>query len=262
MAKKVFLVTVISFAAFFFIDDLFFKFLRQELYELLGQLGSSHIISYAIVGIPIFAGAYLLHKNRIFDSLGLDRSVMTAFLFALVCSLPAFLLFPFFYNFNPEISLNKILIIGIAAGFFEELYFRGFLYGQLYRYTRCGFILSAFLAALLYAALHLFLGADLVELVLVFLIAFISGLIFGWVYTEWNFNLWVPVFLHLFINLSWEMFEIWDDSYALMIRGFTVILFIALSVVYKIGNGRFLGITRHKLFIKKRSSAPAAGLQI
>lgn len=252
MAKKVILISVISFAVFFFIDEFYFKILRQELNELIGQMGISHILAYSLVGIPIFAGILLLHKKKGFlESLGLNRSVLTGLIFSLVCTLPMFLIYPIFYDFNTEISLNQILIVGVAAGFFEELYFRGFLFGQFYRYTNFGFFSSAFLASLLVGVGHLFLGSDVVEIALIFFITFISGLIFGWVYSEWNFNLWVPVFLHIFINLSWEMFAIKYNYYANFIRLATVILIVVLTFIYKKRKGLPMEITREHLIMKK-----------
>lgn len=253
MAKKVILVTVISFAGFFYIDDLFFKTVRQHLNELIDQLGISHILAYMLVGIPIFTGVLLLHKRRgFFESLGLNRSLLTAFIFSLLCVLPMLIGYSVFYGFNSDLTLNNFLIVGVAAGFFEELYFRGFLFGQLYRYTRFGFITTVLLAAVLYAALHLYRDPDLYEFILVFVIALISGLLFGWVYAEWNFNLWVPIFLHLFINLSWELFAIGDDSsYANLFRLVTVVVFIVLTIIYKRSKGISLEVTGRKLFYKK-----------
>lgn len=261
MAKKVLLITVLAFAGFFFIDEFFFRTLREVFFEIIGQRGVSHIITYTLVGLPISAGILLLHKKEgFFGSLGLNRSLLTGLIFALVCTLPMLLVYPFFYELSAELTLNKILIVGIAAGFFEELYFRGFLFGQLYRYTGLGFLLSAFLGALLYAAFHLFTGADVVEFALVFLITFVSGLIFGWVYVEWDYNLWVPVFLHMFINLSWEMFDIEENSYANWIRLATVVVFIVLTVVYKKQKGLSMKITGRKLFRKRRGGLSAAGV--
>lgn len=252
MAKKVLIITAISFAVFFYIDDLFFQKIRQQLNELISQVGISHILAYTLVGIPIFTGVLVLHKRSFAESLGLNKSLPTALIFSLVCVIPMVFGYSVFYNFNSGVTLNDILIVSVAAGFFEELYFRGFLFGQLYRFTRFGFILSAFLGALLFAALHLYRDFGVFEFLLVFLITFVSGLIYGWVYVEWNFNLWVPIFLHLLINLSWELFAIGDDSsYANLFRFLTVVLFIVLTVVFKRRKGFPVEVTWRKLFFKK-----------
>lgn len=169
--------------------------------------------------------------------------------------------YAFFYNLNHDLTLNLILINAVAAGFFEELYFRGFLFGHLHRYTRLGFITSVLLAALLTGVAHIFLGSDVVEIILVYLITFIGGLIFSWIYTEWNFNLWMPIFLHMFINLSWEMFAISEhsqgDAYVNSFRLFTVVLAIVLTILYKKRKGIPPEVTWKRLFMKERKAVPA-----
>ena len=262
MYKNVFWITILSFAGYFLIDELYFHEIRRALNDVINQAGVSQLITYTLVGIPIFAGTYLLHrKTGFFESLGLKRSILTGLFFALVCTVPMFFLYMIFYDFNTEITLNKILIIGLAAGFFEELYYRGFLYGFLYRYTRVGFILAALVAALLVAILLIFTGSDAGEIILIFLITFFSCLIYGWVYTEWDHNLWVPVFLHIFINISWEMFAIekheMGGSYATLIRLATVILMVGLTIISKRRKGSPLDIRRGKWFMKKKENVPA-----
>lgn len=254
MAKKIIVITALSFAVFFFVDELLFQTLRQQLNEFINQLGISHILAYTIVGIPLFLGTLFLHKKRNFTaSLGLNRSALTGFVFALLCVIPMLIGYSVFYDFNSEVTINEILIVGVAAGFFEELYFRAFLFGNLYRYTRFGFILSVFLTALFYAALHLYQDTDLFEFMLVFLITFASGLMFGWVYVEWNFNTWVPIFLHMFINLSWELFTIGDDSsYANLFRFVTVVVFIVLTILYKRRKHLPMEVRWRKLWMKRK----------
>ena len=136
---KIFLITVLSFGSYFVFDDIFFKDVRKWLFEIINQLGISHIMAYAIFGIPIVLGTILIHDSkRIIGSFGLDKSIVKGILFSLICTLPMFIGFAIVFDFNTEITINKILISIVAAAFFEELYFRGFLFGQLYRFTKMG----------------------------------------------------------------------------------------------------------------------------
>ena len=140
---KVILITLVSFGAYFLLSELYFSTTRTWLNESLGQISISHFLTYLLVGIPIFLGTLVMHKGKIFaESLGLDQSIFRGFLFALLCTAPMFIGFAIVFDFNAGISWNRILIAGVAAGVFEELYFRGFLFGQLFRYTRLGFIAS------------------------------------------------------------------------------------------------------------------------
>ena len=140
---RVTLIVLIVFVIYFVLDDLFFNDIRKWLDEIIHQRGISHILTYVITGIPIFIGVLFLHKkNDFLNSLGLNKSILEGILFSLICTLPMFVGFAFFLDFNTKITLNVILINVIAAAIFGELYYRSFLFGQLFRYTRLGFILS------------------------------------------------------------------------------------------------------------------------
>jgi membrane protease YdiL (CAAX protease family) len=252
---KVSLITVLAFGVYFFIDELFFRELRKSIFNGIGQLGVSHIISYTIVGIPIFTGVLILHGRRnFFKSLGLRSSLIKGFLFALLCTLPMFVGFAFVFEFNHDISLNTFLISIVAAAFFEELYFRSFLFGQLFRYTRLGFIPSVILGALLFGAVHLYQSTDPGELIGIFLVTFLGGLLFAWVYTEWKYNLWIAVFLHLLMNLSWELFSVSDNAfgslYANIFRLITIAMIIVFTLVYKKRRGEKLMINKQTIWKK------------
>lgn len=254
----VFVITLLSFGVYFLLDELYFRDVRKWLNESINQVGVSHIIAYALFGIPIFVGTLLLHgPGKFLESLGLDKSLLKGAGFALLCTLPMFLGFALLFDFNKEISWTTILIGVVAAGFFEELYFRGFLFGQLYRYTRLGFILAVFLGALIFGLIHLYQGSEFGELVGIFLVTFLGGILFAWAYAEWNFNLWVPIFLHLFMNLAWELFSVSDNAlggvYSNIFRVITIALIIVLTIIYKRRSGIPLEVNKQTVLMKSES---------
>ncbi len=253
------LITVLAFGIHFLFDDIYFKDIRGSLNEVMNQLGISHILAYLIVGIPIFAGTLLISKkNEFFKNLGLDKSFLKALIFAVVCTLPMFLGFALFFDLNTEIKLDRLLIAILAAAFFEELYFRGFLFGQLYKHTSLGFIASVLLGALLFGLIHLYQSNDLIELIGIFLITFLGAILFAWVYVEWNYNLWVPIMLHLLMNLAWEMFNVSDNAlggiYSNVFRTVTIALIIAITILYKKRKGIPLEVNRNTFLMKKRAT--------
>ncbi len=148
--SKTVLITLLSFGIYFLIDETYFRVIRNWFNEFANQLGISHIIAYIIVGFPIFLGTIILHKkDKFFHSLGLDKSLFfNGVIFSLLCTLPMFLGYAVLFEFNTEFSLNSFLITVIAAAIFEELYFRGFLFGQIYRFTNWGFIPSVLIPCL------------------------------------------------------------------------------------------------------------------
>ena len=254
---KIALVTILSFGIYYLIDEVYFRSLRKSLFELIGHVGISHIISYTIVGIPIFSGILIMHKKAtFFNNLGLDKSLLKAFLFAFICVLPMLIGFSFVFDFTPDLSVNRILIAIIAAGFFEELYFRGFLFGQLFRHTKIGFILSILIGAVIFALGHLYQSNDTQELIGIFSITLLGSVLFGWLYAEHSYNIWVPVFLHMLMNLSWELFSVNDTAlggaYANIFRTTTVILAIVLTVMHK--KRKKIKLEVNKKTIWKKSS--------
>ncbi len=253
---KIILIVFLSFGIYYVFDDLYFKELRNWMNGILNQLGISHIITYLISGLPLFLGTYILfRKELILKSLGLYGSIIKGFLFALICTLPLFIGFSFVFEINPEISVNKILIAVVSAGFFEELYFRGFLFGLLYKYTKLGFVPAVFLGALIFGLIHLYQSTNVSELIGIFLITFLGGLIFAWVYAEWKFNLWTAIFLHMLMNFSWELFDVSDNAlggiYGNVFRFLSIGLVFGLTILYKKRKKLQLELNKRTLWIKK-----------
>lgn len=253
---RIILITFISFGVYYFLDELYFRELRKWLNEIINQSGAAHIITYLISGIPIYLGVILIHSTReFFSGLGLNKSFAKGICFPLIFTLPMFIGYAVVFNFNTEITLNDVLIKVIAAGFFEELFFRGFLFGQVYRYTKFGFIPSVLLGSLLFGFVHLYQSQDLLTLIGIFITTFLGAILFAWLYAEWNFNLWVAIFLHLFMNLSWLMYSVSDDAlgniYANIFRALTIILAISITVQYKRKNNIKLEVNRQTIWIKK-----------
>lgn len=256
-STKTLLIVLISFGVYFILDDLYFNSLRKWIFEFTNQLGVSHIITYSISATPLILGTLLIsRRSGILKSLGLDKSIFKGFLFALICTLPMYIGFAFLFDFNTEISINSILISIISAGFFEELFFRGFLFGLVFRKTTLGFIPSVFFGAVYFGVLHLYQSTDLLEMIGVFSITFLGGILFAWVYTEWKFNIYIPIFLHVFMNLSWELFSVSETAlgnvYSNIFRFVTIGLIIGLTVLYKRQNGLSLEINKRNLLLKRK----------
>lgn len=255
---KIFLITITSFGLYFVLDDIYFKAVRKGLNEIIKQGGISHIIAYTIFGIPIILGSILIHNVKGFiGSLGLDKSITKGILFSLICTAPMLAGFAVVFDFNSEITINDILIKVIAAAFFEELYFRGFLFGQLFKYTRLGFLPSVIIGALLFAVIHLYQSTDLMTLVGIFLTTLLGAILFAWAYAEWNYNLWIPVFLHLFMNLFWLMFSAGENAlggiYANVFRILSLVLIILLTVLYKRKKGYALEVNKKTIWMKNEN---------
>jgi hypothetical protein len=167
-----------------------------------------------------------------------------------------FIGFSICFNYNRDLTTDEILISGVAAAFFEEFIFRGFLFGQLFRYTKLGFIPSILLGAVLFAAMHLYQSNDPLTLIGIFSTTFMGAVLFSWLYVEWNYNLWISIFLHFFMNLAWMIFAVSDNAfggiYANVFRILTIALAIILTLVYKRKKQIPLNITKENIWMKHR----------
>lgn len=255
--KKVILLVFLSFATYYFLFSNF-KLIKGGLDKLTEQGLVSYILTYLLVGIPIFVGTFLIDKKiSIIKSLGLSSNILTAILTSVLFTLPMFIGGMFFFKFSQKIDLQNLIAGTIVAGFMEELYFRGFLFGQLFRNTNLGFILSILFGALIFALGHLYQSQNISELVGIFMITFSGAVFFAWLYVEWNYNLWVPILTHTLMNLSWNLFEIDNsalgDIKANIFRSLTILTAILVTIIYKRYRNVKLTINRQALMLNKEN---------
>lgn len=81
----------------------------------------------------------VIKPKELFSFLGLSGNILKGCGIALLCVLPLYLIFPVFGNFNTELTCSVIYDRAILTGFKEELVFRAFMFGLLFRYAKTGF---------------------------------------------------------------------------------------------------------------------------
>lgn len=253
-STKNIIITLICFLIYYIALENFAKIIlpidRVFNYRLL-----SCFITYIIIGLPIFIGTYLINDSyKIFNYLGLSKNILHGLLLASIFSLPMFFGGFLFYKFNTEIFIPQLIASTIFAGLFEELYFRGFLFGQIFKNTKLGFIPSIIVCALVFASGHLYQSHDISILTGIFITTFLGAIFFAWLFVEWNYNLWVPIFLHTLMNLSWLIFNVSDNALgnitSNIFRGLTIAISIIVTILYKRKSGQKLIITGKTLITK------------
>lgn len=228
----------IGFSIYYYIDAVFFLSIQKKANMLFQSVALSHIIAYILTLIPLLIITSILHKSYrdVFERLGLSNGFFIGIIFAFVSTLPL-MGYTIKFSLNDEILFDTLIIQTIDAAFFEEIIFRAFLFGMLYRFTKIGFLPSVFLCSFLFGILHLYQSNMISELFGIFLITFLGSALFAWIYSEWNFNLWTAIFLHFFMNLYWIIFDIDNNAlggvYANALRFLAVIFSIILTVIYK-----------------------------
>lgn len=220
------------------------------------KLGS-YFLTYVIIGIPVFIVTSLVNREFNFlKGLGLRSNAIAGLIGGVVFSLPMFIGGLLQSKLATGINVPNLIAKTIFAGFFEELYFRGFLFGLLFRKTRLGFLPAIILCSVIFAMGHLYQSQDPGVLWGVFITTFMGSVLFAWLFVEWNYNLWVPIFLHTLMNLSWHLFEVSGNALGTasfnIYRGITIALAIVLTIMYKKRNDEKLSVNRQTLLFKER----------
>lgn len=187
----------------------------------------------------------------IFDALGLKKGFKTGLFVGVVLTLPMLISSAIAGSIPKQIDWPLFIRNTFYAGFFEEILFRAFLTGILFRKLGWGFIPAAVVGAVVFGTGHLYQGNNLYQSMGVFIVTAMGAAWFAWLYIEWNFNLWLPVFLHIFMNLSWMLFEVSANAlggwYANIFRAITIALSVIITLRMKKQKG--LLIKRNNLLV-------------
>lgn len=202
---------------------------------LLNKLGRDIIAFIAVLIMTVI----VVKPKELFSFLGLNSNIVKGLGIAFICVLPLYIIFPFFGSFNTDTTLSLILRKSILPGFKEEFMFRAFMFGLLFRYAKTGFFWAVILPALLFGSGHLYQGHDALSSLAAFGVTFLGAVYFSWMYVEWNFNLWVPVGLHILMNGAWVIFTMDGTEVAAgglisnIVRVISILLAIAITVWHK-----------------------------
>lgn len=194
-----------------------------------------------------------LHGRRVGavpDAWGLRADALKAIKMAFVFCLPMLVGYAFLAGFKVSLTWSGFLIGCLWAAISEELFYRGFVFGQLFRFAGWGFLAAGLLNALVFGSAHLYQAGDWGSAVGIFAITALGGLWFAWLYIEWGNNLWVPMAMHFFMNLWWNAFDAGPDAggglAANLFRAATVALSIVWTIRMKRRQKVALEITRNR----------------
>jgi uncharacterized protein len=248
------LIVIIAFSMWYFIDKAWFAPVYHFLTDLSVLPLIAYFLAYILMGLPMIAAVFWLRPGSFFSSLGMDKGFGQAVLAAIIFTLPMLLGYAVIYDFNNEITFSKIVKGAVFAALFEEWYFRGFLFGMLFRFTRLGFIPSILLGAFVFAASHLYQSNDPGVMTGIFFATLLGAGLFAWAYSEWKFNLWIAIWLHLLMNLYWMLFDAGDNALGPLasniFRAATIAFIITGTLWYKKRKGSALVVNRRSLWMK------------
>lgn len=175
--------------------------------------------------------------------LGLESNFIKGFLVAAISVVPLYVVFPIVGTINPDLSFPLLVRKSLLPGFIEELICRAFMFGLFFRYAKTGFFWAALFPAVLFGLAHIYQGHDMVSSLAAFGVTFIGAVYFSWMYAAWNFNLWVPVGLHILMNAAWVIFDVTGTEVAAgglisnIVRVASIALAIIITVYYQKKKG-------------------------
>lgn len=168
--------------------------------------------------------------------LGLESNVIKGFSVAVISVLPIYIVFPLIGTINPDLTFPLLIQKSVLPGFFEELICRAFMFGLFFRYAKTGFFWAVLFPAALFGLAHTYQGHDMVSSLAAFGVTFIGAVYFSWIYAAWNFNLWIPIGLHILMNAAWVIFNVTGTEVAAggLISNIVRVVSIALAIVITI----------------------------
>lgn len=201
----------------------------------------------SIAAIPLVVVMFILHKAKdVLNEWGIaGRGFVLGMLVGLLMTVPMFITNSICGTY---VFSSDNLMIALWAGLSEEIIFRGYLFGQLHRKCNWGFIWASLPAAILFSLIHLYQSEQgALSALSVLAVTAFGSFYFGWLYREWNFNLWVPISLHAFMDVAWMLFPLSDEYYGAVGtvagnvgRVLTIILSVVITIIYKRRRGEKL----------------------
>ena len=219
--KPTWLISLIVITTFFCVDIFTTRGSRAIINAVAGDWpGLDRVFAFGVfhwglpyVLTPIIVTALLFGKSTALDKLGLNRSILKGLGFAFAVTLPL----PLVYAFTTPIAgtgdmIPNLLHYAIFAGSAEEILYRCFLFGLLFQTARWSFLPAALLGGIIFGIGHLYQGNNILESSGVFLITFVGALWWSWLYVEWDYNAWVPIGFHVFMNGWFQIFVVSETA--------------------------------------------------
>ncbi len=209
--------------------------------------------SWWLFPIVLIVGLLFGFKNILVE-FRIHQGFTFGLLFSFITVSPMFISSAIIGHVSETINTTTLLHHTVGAGFMEELLFRAFLFGILFRRLQWGFIPAAVLGAVIFGLGHIYQGTSMLETAGVFAVTFLGAAWFAWLFIEWDENLWIPIFLHTFMNLSWILFDVSHNAlgglYSNIFRVITIAVSITLTVLYQKGRSGLV-INRKNLWVNR-----------
>lgn len=143
---------------------------------------------------------------------GLSAPILRPLLFALLLFAPAAAVAAWQTSLATNFDAFDLVYGGLLFPAFEEIGYRGLAIGALMALCGWRFLYAALLPAALFGLAHFWQGRSPEEVAGVLAVTAAGGLLFGWLFVRWGFNLWPPMLLHMGLNLLWTIFALGETA--------------------------------------------------
>lgn len=232
-------ITLIGFIVSYYLDNILYSFDHGWANWLPGNPFLWDLSWFLLKLIPAILATVLIAREKTVKELGLSGNFIKATGFALLFTAPIFIGFAIFSAVNTEFQLVEIWTRCIHPGIYEEILFRSFLFGLLFRRFRWGFIPAALFSSFFFGIWHLYQGSNWLSSFYAFGATALGSVWFGWLYAEWRFNAWINIAMHTLMNFSWLLFSVEGGAAgnmtanALRICTITLSIFLTIKIISK-----------------------------
>lgn len=166
--------------------------------------------------LVVMAGLLMLAARagpgRVFGLTGLKAPVVRPLIWAAALFVPAVLVAALSAPVSREVTGLDLFWQGVGFPVIEEVIYRGLAVGALILWAGWRWWAACLLPALLFGLVHAGQGSELMEVAGIVAITGLGGLLFGWLFVRWGFNLWPPILLHVGLNSLWIVFALGETA--------------------------------------------------
>jgi uncharacterized protein len=150
--------------------------------------------------------------GRVFGLTGLKAPVVRPLIWAAILFTPALLIAALSAPVASGVTGPDLFWQGAGFPVIEEVIYRGLAVGALILWAGWRWWAACLLPALLFGLVHAGQGTELMEVAGIVAITGLGGLLFGWLFVRWGFNLWPPILLHVGLNSLWIVFALGETA--------------------------------------------------
>lgn len=188
-----------------------------------------------LIGVPVlFLGLRYGFRN-VLHELGLKKGLRDGVKWGVIITLPMLVGYAVVSQAF-TFSVADLIVYSVLAALAEEVLFRGFLFGQLSRYANWKLWMGALAEASIFGFAHLYQASNLTSAAGIFAVTFAGGMLFGWLFIRWNYNLWLPIVLHMLMNAYWSIFGMGTNAlggtWGNVFRAASVILAVVVTLKF------------------------------